>query len=93
METEFELPDELYQTKKMVKATITYLIDVNKDNVFISEVEDFDPSWQTQEDYDELKRTDEELENSATNELAEMIYHSIKYNDLSDMVEVEIIDL
>ena len=93
MEEQFELPDEVYETKKMVKATITYLIDVNKDNVFISEVEDFDPSWQTQEDYDELKRTDAELEYSATNELAEMIYHSIKYNDLSDMVEVEIIDL
>ena len=93
MEEQFELPDELYEAKKIVKATISYFIEVNKDNVFMSEVEDFDPSWQTQEEYDELKRTDEELENSATNELAEMIYHSIKYNDLSDMVEVEIIEL
>ena len=93
MEEQFELPDELYETKKMVKATITYLIDVNKDNVFISEVEDFDPSWQTQEDYDELKRTDEQLENSATWELAEMIYNAVKYNDLENMVDVEIIEL
>lgn len=88
METEFTLADELYETKKMVVATITYLIDVNKDNVFISEVEDF---WgESQEDYDELKRTDEELKNAAVSELAEMIYNSVKYNDLKDMVNVEV---
>lgn len=88
METEFTLADELYETKKMVVATITYLIDVNKDNVFISEVEDF---WgESQEDYDELKRTDEELKNAAVSELAEMIYNSVKYNDLADMVNVEV---
>jgi hypothetical protein len=91
MENEFTLADELYETKKMVTATITYLIDVNKDNVFISEVEDF---WgESQEDYDELKRTDEELKNAAVNELAEMIYNSVKYNDLADMVTVEITEL
>ena len=93
METEFELPDELYEVKKIVKATISYFIDVNKDNVFISEVEDFDPSWQTQEDYDELKRTDAELENSATYELQEIIYNAIKYNEVSDWIEVEIVEL
>jgi len=88
METEFTLADELYETKKMVVATITYLIDVNKDNVFISEIEDF---WgESQEDYDELKRTDEELKNAAVSELAEMIYNSVKYNDLADMVNVEV---
>ncbi len=88
METEFTLADELYETKKMVVATITYLIDVNKDNVFISEVEDF---WgESQEDYDELKRTDEELKNAAVSQLAEMIYNSVKYNDLEDMVNVEV---
>lgn len=88
METEFTLADELYETKKMVVATITYLIDVNKDNVFISEVEDF---WgESQEDYDELKRTDEELKNAAVSQLAEMIYNSVKYNDLADMVNVEV---
>ena len=88
METEFTLADELYETKKMVVATITYLIDVNKDNVFISEIEDF---WgESQEDYDELKRTDEELKNAAVSELAEMIYNSVKYNDLEDMVNVEV---
>ena len=54
------------------------------------EVEDFDASWQ---DYDELKRTDVELENAAVSELAEMIYNSVKYNDLEDMMTVEIIDL
>lgn len=90
METEFTLADELYETKKMVVATITYLIDVNKDNVFISEIENFDTSWQGQEEYDELKRTDEELKNAAVNELAEMIYNSVKYNDLADMVNVEV---
>jgi len=91
METEFKLADELYDTKKMVVATITYLIDVNKDNVFISEVEDF---WgESQEDYDELKRTDEQLKNAAISELAEMIYNSVKYNDLADMISVEITDL
>ena len=91
METEFKLADELYETKKMVVATITYLIDVNKDNVFISEVEDF---WgESQEDYDELKRTDEQLKNAAISELAEMIYNSVKYNDLADMISVEITDL
>ncbi len=90
METEFTLADELYETKKMVVATITYLIDVNKDNVFISEIEDFDTSWQGQEEYDELKRTDEELKNAAVSELAEMIYNSVKYNDLADMVNVEV---
>ena len=88
METEFTLADELYETKKMVVATITYLIDVNKDNVFISEVEDF---WgESQEDYDELKRTDEELKNAAVSQLTEMIYNSVKYNDLEDMVNVEV---
>ena len=88
MEPEFTLADELYETKKMVVATITYMIDVNKDNVFISEVEDF---WgESQEDYDELKRTDEELKNAAVSELAEMIYNSVKYNDLEDMVNVEV---
>ena len=88
MENEFTLADELYETKKMVVATITYMIDVNKDNVFISEVEDF---WgESQEDYDELKRTDEELKNAAVSELAEMIYNSVKYNDLEDMVNVEV---
>ncbi len=90
METEFTLADELYETKKMVVATITYLIDVNKDNVFISEIEDFDTSWQDADDYEELKRTDEELKNAAVSELAEMIYNSVKYNDLADMVNVEV---
>ena len=93
MEEQFELADELYEAKKIVKATISYFIEVNKDNVFISEVEDFDPSWQDQEEYDDLKRTDVELENSVANELAEMIYNSIKYNDLTDMMTVEVIDL
>lgn len=90
MEEQFELADELYEAKKIVKATITYLVEVNKDNVFISEVEDFDASWQ---DYDELKRTDVELENAAVSELAEMIYNSVKYNDLEDMMTVEVIEL
>lgn len=93
MEEQFELPEELYEAKKIVKATVSYFIDVNKDNVFISEVEDFDPSWQTQEDYDELKRTDAQLEHAATYELGEMIYNAIKYNEVADMIEVEIIDL
>ena len=93
MEEQFELADELYEPKKIVKATITYLIEVNKDNVFISEVEDLDTSWQTQEDYDELKRTDAQLENSATDELSEIIYNAIKYNEVSDWIEVEIVDL
>lgn len=93
MEEQFELADELYEPKRIVKATISYLIDVNKDNVFISEVEDFDASWQTQEDYDDLKRTDAQLEYSATSELQEIIYNAIKYNEVSDWIEVEIIDL
>jgi hypothetical protein len=84
-----ELTDEHYETKRMVSATITYMIDVNKDNIFISEVEDFDTEDGTQEDYEELKRTDEELERSAINELAEIIYNSVKYNDLTDMISVE----
>ena len=91
MEEQFELADELYEPKKIVKATITYLVEVNKDNVFISEVEDF---WgESQEEYAELKRTDAQLENAAVSELAEMIYNSVKYNDLEDMMTVEIIDL
>ena len=90
METEFKLADELYDTKKIVIATITYVIDVNKDNVFISEIEDFDTSWQDVDDYDELKRTDEELKNAAASELAEMIYNAVKYNDLADMISIEV---
>jgi hypothetical protein len=90
METEFKLADELYETKKIVIATITYVIDVNKDNVFMSEVEDFDTSWQDVDDYDELKRTDEELKNAAASELAEMIYNAVKYNDLADMISIEV---
>lgn len=93
MENQFELADEMYEAKKIVKATITYLIEVNKDNVFISEVEDFDASWQDQEDYDDLKRTDEQLENAVVSELAEAIYNSVKYNDLEDMMTVEVIEL
>ena len=88
----FELADELYEPKKMVVATIRYAIEVNKDNVFMTEVEDFDTSWQDADDYEELKRTDAELENAAANELAEIIYNSIKYNDLADMIEIEITD-
>lgn len=88
----FELADELYEPKKMVVATIRYAIEVNKDNVFMTEVEDFDSSWQDADDYEELKRTDAELENAAVNELAEIIYNSIKYNDLADMIEIEITD-
>jgi hypothetical protein len=90
METEFKLADELYDTKKIVIATITYVIDVNKDNVFISEIEDFDTSWQDVDDYDELKRTDEELKNAAASELSEMIYNAVKYNDLADMISIEV---
>ena len=93
MEEEFELADELYEPKKIVKATITYLIEVNKDNVFISEIEDLDTSWQGQEEYDELKRTDVELENAVVSELAEAIYNSVKYNDLEDLMTVEVIEL
>ena len=93
MEEQFELADELYEPKKIVKATITYLIEVNKDNVFISEIEDLDTSWQGQEEYDELKRTDVELENAVVSELAEAIYNSVKYNDLEDMMTVEVIEL
>lgn len=93
MEEQFELADELYEPKKIVKATITYLIEVNKDNVFISEIEDLDTSWQGQEEYDELKRTDEQLENAVVSELAEAIYNSVKYNDLEDMMTVEVIEL
>jgi hypothetical protein len=93
METEFKLADELYDTKKLVVATITYIIDANKDNILISEVEDFDTSWQDVDDYDELKRTDEELRNTAISELSEMIYNAVKYNDLADMISVEITDL
>ncbi|NBW16742.1 MAG: hypothetical protein EBR82_53070 [Caulobacteraceae bacterium] len=88
----FELADELYEPKKMVVATIRYAIEVNKDNVFMSEVEDFDSSWQDENDYEDLKRTDAELENAAVSELAEIIYNSIKYNDLADMIEIEITD-
>jgi len=88
----FELADELYEPKKMVVATIRYAIEVNKDNVFMTEVEDFDSSWQDADDYEELKRTDAELENAAVSELAEIIYNSIKYNDLADMIEIEITD-
>ena len=88
----FELADELYEPKKMVVATIRYAIEVNKDNVFMSEVEDFDTSWQDENDYEDLKRTDAELENAAVSELAEIIYNSIKYNDLADMIEIEITD-
>lgn len=88
----FELADELYEPKKMVVATIRYAIEVNKDNVFMTEVEDFDTSWQDVDDYEELKRTDAELENAAVSELAEIIYNSIKYNDLADMIEIEITD-
>jgi Ran GTPase-activating protein (RanGAP) involved in mRNA processing and transport len=84
-----ELTDEHYEPKKMVVARITYLIDVNKDNIFISEVEDFDTEDGTEEDYEDLKRTDEELERSAINELAEIIYNSVKYNDLAEMISVE----
>ena len=92
METEFTLADELYEPKKMVVATIRYAIEVNKDNVFMSEVENFDSSWQDADDYEELKRTDDELEDAAVNELAEMIYNAVKYNDLADMIEIEITD-
>ena len=88
----FDLADELYEPKKMVVATIRYAIEVNKDNVFMTEVEDFDSSWQDADDYEELKRTDAELENAAVSELAEIIYNSIKYNDLADMIEIEITD-
>ena len=89
----FELDDEHYETKKMVSATITYLIDVNKDNAFISEVEDFDTEDGTEEDYEDLKRTDEELKNAAISELAEMIYNSVKYNDLENMITIEVHDV
>jgi N-methylhydantoinase A/oxoprolinase/acetone carboxylase beta subunit len=89
----FELTDEHYETKKMVSATITYMIDVNKDNAFISEVEDFDTEDGTEEDYEDLKRTDEELKNAAINELAEMIYNSVKYNDLENMITIEVHDV
>ena len=93
METEFELADELYETKKIVKATITYTIDVNKDNVFITEIEDFDTSWQTQEDYNDLKRTDIELRNSSIYELAEIIYNAVKYNNIEEQIALEITEL
>jgi N-methylhydantoinase A/oxoprolinase/acetone carboxylase beta subunit len=89
----FELTDEHYETKKMVSATITYMIDVNKDNAFISEVEDFDTEDGTEEDYEDLKRTDEELKNAAISELAEMIYNSVKYNDLENMITIEVHDV
>jgi len=89
----FELTDEHYETKKMVSATITYMIDVNKDNAFISEVEDFDTEDGTEEDYEYLKRTDEELKNAAISELAEMIYNSVKYNDLENMITIEVHDV
>jgi len=86
----FDLADELYETKKMVTATITYIIDVNKDNVFISEVEDFDMSYETEQDYEDLKRTDEELKNAAISQLSEIIYNAVKYNEIEDMVTVEV---
>lgn len=89
----FELTDEHYETKKMVSATITYMIDVNKDNAFITEVEDFDTEDGTEEDYEDLKRTDEELKNAAISELAEMIYNSVKYNDLENMITIEVHDV
>jgi hypothetical protein len=86
----FETTEEHYETKKIVVATIRYAIEVNKDNVFISEVEDFDSSYQDESDYEDLKRTDEELLNAGVSELAEIIYNAVKYNDLEDMISVEV---
>ena len=81
---------EEHATKKMVVATITYLIDANKDNIVISELDDFD-----EEDgvYEDLVRTDEQLKELAVYELSEMIYNSVKFNDLEQMIRVEIMEI
>jgi len=84
-----ELTDEHYEPKKMVVAKITYMVDVNKDNVFLGQVEDFDGE---QDDYEDFKMTDEELIGAVARDLEEMIYNAVKYNDVYNMIDVEILD-
>ncbi len=84
-----ELTDEHYETKRMVVARITYMVDVNKDNVFLGQVEDFDGE---QDDYEDFKMTDEELIGTVARDLEEMIYNAVKYNDVYNMIDVEILD-
>lgn len=87
-----EITQEQYATKKMVVATITYLMDANKDNVLITELDDFDAGFNG-EVYEDLVRTDDQLKELAVYELSEMIYNSVKYNELADMISVEITEI
>jgi len=89
----FELTDEHYQPKKMVVAKITYMVDVNKDNIFIGQLEDFDLEDGTEEDYEDLKMSEEQLYNTVVNDLIETIYNSVKYNDVHNLIDVEYIDV
>ena len=65
------------------------MVDVNKDNVFLGQVEDFDGE---QDDYEDFKMTDEELIGTVARDLEEMIYNAVKYNDVYNMIDVEILD-
>ena len=89
----FELTDEHYQPKKMVVAKITYMVDVNKDNIFIGQLEDFDLEDGTEEDYEDLKMSEEQLHNTVVNDLIETIYNSVKYNDVHNLIDVEFLDV
>ena len=89
----FELTDEHYQPKKMVVAKITYMVDVNKDNIFIGQLEDFDLEDGTEEDYEDLKMSEEQVYNTVVNDLIETIYNSVKYNDVHNLIYVEFIDV
>lgn len=89
----FELTDEHYQPKKMVVAKITYMVDVNKDNIFIGQLEDFDLEDGTEEDYEDLKMSEEQVYNTVVNDLIETIYNSVKYNDVHNLIDVEFIDV
>ena len=89
----FELTDEHYEPKKMVVAKITYMVDVNKDNIFIGQLEDFDLEDGTEEDYEDLKMSEEQVYNTVVNDLIETIYNSVKYNDVHNLIDVEFIDV
>ena len=65
---------------KSYRASITLTLEPDENGLL---------DWQ---DEDEEGRTEEELIQFAREELAEIIFNGVKYNDIWNMIDVEVVD-
>jgi len=75
---------------KTYRAQIIWDFEVDNDGYTEDEREYLE--YNLEEDQELEPRTEEQIINSVRNELVEALYNSVKYNDLSQMVDVVLVN-